>query len=85
MRILPGGAAAFVLFLAGCVTAPVTVAEDGSVRGVSPAAMAALPRGISPAFLIKDVNNCYGIAVEASDPPRAVPLLNDAGQQVCDA
>lgn len=54
-------------------------------RDVSPAALAALPRGMSPQFLIKDAANCYGVAIEASDPVRGVPLLNDAGQQVCDA
>ena len=54
-------------------------------RNLSPAALAALPRGMSPEFLIKDASNCYAVALEQSEPVRGVPLLNDAGQQVCDA
>ena len=56
----------------------------GTVRDVSPAALAALPRGIDPGFLIKDENGCYGIALEASEIPSGPPLVNVAGQQVCD-
>lgn len=56
----------------------------GTVRNVSPAALAALPRGIDPGFLIKDENGCYGIALEATETPSGPPLLNAAGQQVCD-
>ncbi|RVV99300.1 hypothetical protein EKE94_00965 [Mesobaculum littorinae] len=52
---------------------------------ISPAAMAALPEGMDPTFLIRDGNGCYGIAVEASDPPRGIQLIDDAGQPVCDA
>lgn len=78
--------------LAGCVVdpgiLPGTDEPDRTSdvpRDVSPAALAALPRGMSPAFLIKDGSGCYGLALEATKPLRGVPLLNDAGQQVCDA
>ncbi|SPJ24058.1 hypothetical protein [Palleronia abyssalis] len=79
------GVCAIILLLSGCVTAPISVEEDGTVRNVSPAALAALPRGISPEFLIKDANGCYGIALEQAEIPSGIPLRNDAGQQVCDA
>ncbi|SFG22937.1 hypothetical protein SAMN04488020_101577 [Palleronia marisminoris] len=81
-----------VTAVGGCVMDPVGIsATDEPVQGpqmprdVSAAALAALPRGMSPQFLIKDGADCYGLALEASDPVRGVPLLNDAGQQVCDA
>lgn len=81
-----------VTALGGCVIDPSSLSaidepQQGPrmPRDVSPAALAALPRGMSPQFLIKDAANCYGLALEAGDPVRGVPLLNDAGQQVCDA
>ncbi|WP_375261635.1 hypothetical protein [Palleronia sp.] len=82
---------AAVAGLAGCVVEPGALAgtdepdrTSNVPRDVSPAALAALPRGISPEFLIKDASGCYGVALEASEPLRGVPLLNDAGLQVCD-
>ncbi|EKE45522.1 hypothetical protein OCGS_0612 [Oceaniovalibus guishaninsula JLT2003] len=50
----------------------------------SPAALAALPAGMNPDFLIKGGDGCYLIALEQGDPPMGVPLLNSAGVQVCD-
>lgn len=84
---------AAVAGLAGCVVDPGFLSSGTDEpaptsdvpRDVSPAALAALPRGMSPGFLIKDGSGCYGLALEATKPLRGVPLLNDAGQQVCDA
>ncbi|WOI55276.1 hypothetical protein [Palleronia sp. LCG004] len=58
--------------------------EPGRVRDVSPAALAALPQGVDPAFLIRDENGCYGVALEASEAPNGPPLRDATGQQVCD-
>jgi hypothetical protein len=63
------------LILAGCVQAP---------TGPSPAAIAALPPGIGPEFLVQSGNGCYFIAVEETEPQTGVPLTNASGQQVCD-
>lgn len=59
--------------------------DDGRIPNISPAAMAALPQGVDPRFLIRDSNGCYGIALEAAEVPTGIALRNDAGQQVCDA
>lgn len=68
--------------LAGCV-----LPGDNGSSGpqASPAALAALPRGIDPGFLIQGEDGCYGVALEAAAIPTGVPLVNAAGQQVCDA
>lgn len=66
--------------LAGCVM------DDGTgrVNDASPAALAALPEGIDPGFLIRDENGCYGIVLEATETPQGPPLRDAFGQQVCD-
>lgn len=65
----------------GVAACEMPVVDDGP----SPAALAALPTGIDPSFLIKDGNGCYGIAVEQTEPQTGVALLDASGQQVCDA
>ena len=59
--------------------------EPAGLRNVSPAAIAALPPGIDPSFLIRDENGCYGLAVERTEPQTGVALLGADGRQVCDA
>ncbi|WP_145953369.1 hypothetical protein [Oceaniglobus indicus] len=63
------------LALAGCVQ---------TTSGPSAAAIAALPPGVDPSFLIKDGNGCYGIGIEATEPQTGVALVDATGQQVCD-
>ena len=86
---------AAVVGLAGCVVEPaaLSITDEPAPapspapevpRDISPAALSALPAGMSPQFLVKDASDCYGLVLEASEPLRGVPLLNDAGQQVCD-
>ena len=71
---------------ARAVTAPVSTGPTFTApRGTSQRALAALPRGMSPAMLIRDDAGCYGLAIEATEPVRGVPLRDGTGQQVCDA
>ncbi len=66
--------------LGGCIFSEYD--RSGRLRNISPEAMAALPRGIDPAFLVRDDNDCYVIVLEAEGS--GVPLRNNAGVQVCD-
>ncbi len=52
---------------------------------ISSAALAALPSGMDPRLLIRDRAGCYGIAVEATEPPSGIALFDANGQPVCDA
>ncbi len=70
--------------LAGCAEMGEGIGPQG-LRNVSPEALAALPPGIDQSFLIRDSNDCYGIAVEATEPQTGVALLGADGTQVCDA
>ena len=72
-----------VAMSAGCVMTEYD--ESGRLRDISPAAMAALPTGIDPAFLIRDETGCYGIALEAGEAVEGIALRNAQGVQVCDA
>ena len=79
-----------MMLLAVITAAPATCTlpgetETGALRDASPAALAALPEGIDPAFLIRDENGCYGVAIEAAEVPTGPPLLDAAGNIVCDA
>ena len=76
--------AAACLVLTGCVM-PVFDNVGGARRDVSPAALAALPAGIPPEFLLKNGDGCYMIVLEASEPLRGVALRDDLGTPVCDA
>lgn len=60
------------------------VDENGRLLNISPAALAALPPGVDPAFLIRDENGCYGIQIEVTDPPSGPALLDKDGNAVCD-
>lgn len=60
------------------------VDEEGRLLNISPAALAALPPGVDPAFLIRDENGCYGIQIEVTDPPSGPALLDKNGNAVCD-
>lgn len=68
--------------LGACVMAEYD--EEGRLNYVSPAAQAALPQGVDPAFLIRDENGCYGVALESGETVQGIALLNDQGVQVCD-
>lgn len=70
--------------LAGCVM-PGSGDGDGPRRDVSPAALAALPEGMPPDFLLKNGDGCYMIVLEATEPLRGAPLRDDLGVPVCDA
>jgi hypothetical protein len=79
------------LMMLALATAPATcemaMAPSDKPVEASPAALAALPPGVDPGFLIKDGNGCYGIAIEVPQEgaPQTGPALLDAtGQQVCD-
>ncbi|WP_168771096.1 hypothetical protein [Palleronia sediminis] len=50
----------------------------------SPRAIAALPPGMSPSFLIRGADGCYGIALENNDPPTGIPLRDASGAPICD-
>lgn len=69
--------------LAGCIFSEYD--EEGRLRYISPAAMAALPPGIDSGFLIRDDDGCYGIALEQGESVSGIPLRADDGTQVCDA
>lgn len=69
--------------LAGCVMPGFD--GEGPRRDVSPAALAALPRGMPADFLLKNGDGCYMIVIEASEPLRGAPLRDDFGNPVCDA
>lgn len=79
MRILASGVIV-TLGLSGCIFSKYD--EQGRLRNISPEAMAALPDGVDPGFLVRDDAGCYGVVLEAEGP--GVPLRNDLGQQVCD-
>lgn len=66
--------------LTGCIFSEYD--EEGRLRNISPAAMAALPRGMDPGFLVRDEAGCYILVVDEGGG--GVPLRNDAGVQVCD-
>ncbi|SFP72236.1 hypothetical protein [Tranquillimonas alkanivorans] len=68
---------------AGC-DVPDPNAPPEPIDDISPAAMAALPEGVDPIFLIRDAQGCYGISVEATEPVTGVALLDAEGNQVCD-
>lgn len=70
------------LALAGCISPG---SGDGPRRDISPAALAALPAGVPPDFLLKTGDDCYMIVLEAAEPLRGVPLRDDMGMPVCDA
>ena len=75
-----------LLMALGAVTLSACTVSTGTDGGpkASPAALAALPEGIDPGFLIQGENGCYGIALEASATPTGIPLRDANGQQVCD-
>lgn len=78
-----------LLLVALVTAAPATCSlpgqeDDGVIDDISPAALAALPPGVDPAFLIRDENGCYGISIEAADPPTGPPLIDASGLPVCD-
>lgn len=73
-----------VLVTAAPATCTLPGETTGTPRNVSPAALAALPNGIDPGFLIKDENGCYGVALEAAEVPTGPPLIGADGRQVCD-
>lgn len=78
--------ATLCLGLAGCVSTPFGEVEQGEQRrDLSPAAVAALPDGVSSDFLLKNGDGCYLVVLEAADPPRGVLLRDDLGVPVCDA
>lgn len=58
--------------------------EDGRLKAISPAALAALPEGVDPGFLIRDRNGCYGISIEKTDPPSGLALRDANGTHICD-
>ncbi|SEN86226.1 hypothetical protein SAMN04488011_10731 [Palleronia pelagia] len=70
---------AALVALTGCVEA-----TGGRSAQPSAAALAALPQGMNPGFLIRDSNGCWGLALEASATPTGIPLRDATGQQVCD-
>ena len=72
-----------LLLLGACVLSEYD--EDGRLRNVSPAAFAALPQGIDPAFLIRDENGCYGVILEQGETAQGIALLDKQGIPVCDA
>lgn len=85
MAFKPLLALAFAIAPAACDLA---MAPGNKPIEVSPAALAALPEGVDPGFLIKDSNGCYGIVIEVAPEgtPASGPALLDAdGVQVCDA
>ncbi|RVT86734.1 hypothetical protein DXV76_01210 [Rhodobacteraceae bacterium CCMM004] len=69
--------------LAGCVM-PQDTNEDGVIDDISPRAIAALPPGVSPAFLIRNADGCYGIEIEVTVPPSGVALTDANGLPICD-
>lgn len=74
--------------LAACDEAAMNAMSVRSAGEPSEAALAALPPGIDPGFLIRDSNGCYGIVIEVPEPgePQTGAALLDAGeQQVCDS
>ena len=75
--------AALCVALSGCVIPGFD--EGGPGGDVSPAALAALPDGIPPGFLLKNGDGCYMVVIEASEPLRGAPLRDDSGNIVCDA
>ncbi len=81
---LPALAGLAMAALAGCEM-PNATDETGLLRNISPQALAALPSGIDPRFLIRDGNGCYGVALEVTEPPSGIALMDAAGQPVCDA
>lgn len=58
--------------------------QTPGLKNISPAAMAALPRGVDPSFLIRGGDGCYGLGIEATEPQTGVALLDASGNQVCD-
>lgn len=76
------------LALAACDEAAMNAMSVQSANEPSAAALAALPPGVDPGFLIRDSNGCYGIVIELPQQgqPQTGPALLDAnGQQVCDS
>lgn len=68
------------ILLSGCIFSQ--YGEDGRLRNISPAAMAALPDGMDPGFLARDDAGCYVLAIDASGT--GIPLRDGAGVPVCD-
>ncbi|KAF0674999.1 hypothetical protein [Profundibacterium mesophilum] len=66
----------------GCVISERT--EDGRLKDVAPAALAALPEGVDSRFLIRDAQGCYGIAIEKTEPPSGLALRDADGTHICD-
>ncbi len=75
-----GTLAIAAILLSGCIFSEYD--EEGRLRNISPAAMAALPRGMDPAFLVRDDAGCYFLVV--AEGGAGIPLRNAAGAQVCD-
>lgn len=78
-------AAAALGLLAACDINFQDMDGDGRLDDISPRALAALPPGVDPAFLIRDREGCYGIAIEDVDPPSGPALRDAQGNQICDA
>jgi hypothetical protein len=75
-----GPLAIATIVLTGCIFSEYD--EEGRLRNISPEAMAALPGGMDPGFLVRDDSGCYLLVVDAGGA--GVPLRNAAGSQVCD-
>ena len=59
--------------------------EDGVLDEISPTALAALPEGTDPGFLVRDPDGCYAVIIEVTEPQTGIPLRDAAGQHICDA
>ncbi|TRD16687.1 hypothetical protein [Palleronia caenipelagi] len=74
--------------LSGCVLPQLEEEDPTLLKNISPEALAALPQGVDPHFLIRDANGCYGLALEAVPEEQVltgIALLDANGQQICDA
>ena len=85
------------LLLAACVAPPEErlppsifsvfqgpAAEPAAPEPLPPQVLAALPPGVPPSIVVRNVDGCYIVAIEVTDPPSGYPLRDASGRPVCD-